>query len=360
MLTLLAVASLSMFTPSDLDGVVELHREPYLAVLTGLKCMNCHVNRTGGGARNLFGTVFQQTQLPARTEGFEFRNRAITEWLNIASDVRVNSSVFITDATPRTSVEMERANVMLEARLLRSLALYVDETVGPSRAVARELFGIVENLPANGYAKFGKFLLPYGLRLADDREFIRDRTEFSFLTPDQGIEVGIEPGPFSVFVAVTNGSNGATEGDDDKQITGSAAWISRRFRIGGSASRRGFAGGTRKVYGGFAGFNVGRLAVLGEVDGITQPGPTGADQTQLVAYGEGNFKIQQGVHAKVTYGFQDRNTDVPEDQRIRMRLGLEVFPIPFLQTSAFYTIVDDIPQATGQQDRINIELHFFF
>jgi hypothetical protein len=360
MLTLIAVTSISLFMPSDLDRAVNVHREPYLAVLTGLKCMNCHVNRTGGGARNLFGTVFQQTQLPVRTEGFEFRNRAITEWLNIGSDVRVTSAAYVTDATPRTSVEMERANVMLEARLLRSLALYIDETIGPGRAAARELFGIVENLPLNGYAKFGKFLLPYGLRLVDDQEFIRDRTEFSFLTPDQGVEVGFEPGPLSVFVALTNGSNGATEGDDDKQVTGSAAVITRRFRLGASASRKGFGGGTRKVYGGFAGFNAGRLAILGEVDGISQPGPTGLTQRQLVAYGEGNFQIQQGIHAKVTYGYHDRNTDVPEDQRIRVRLGLEVFPIPFLQASAFYTILDDIPQASGQQDRVALELHFFF
>lgn len=360
MLTVIAVTAVAMFGTLDEDGTKYSHREPYLAVRTGLKCMNCHVNRTGGGARNLFGISFQQTQLPIRTEGFEFRNRAVNEWLNIGADVRLMSSAFVTDATPRTAIELEKANVMLEARLLRTLAVYVDETVGPGRAASRELFGLIDNLPLNGYAKFGKFLLPYGLRLVDDQEFIRDRTEFSFLTPDQGVEVGIEPGQFSLFVAVSNGSNGATEGDDDKQVTGSVSWITRRFRVGASASRKAFSVGTRKVYGGFAGFNIGSLTVLGEVDGISQPGPTGETQRQLVAYGEGNLLIRQGVNAKVTYGYHDRNTDVPEDQRIRVRMGLEVFPIPFLQASAFYTILDDIPQAPGQQDRVGVELHFFF
>ncbi len=360
MFALLAAASVSLFDPSGISDIMELHREPYLSVRTGLKCMNCHVNRTGGGARNLFGSVFQQTQLPARTEGFEFRNRAITNWLNVGSDVRFVAAGSVTDATPRTSFEMERANIMLEARLTRSLAIYIDETVGPGRAAARELFGLVENLPLNGYAKFGKFTLPYGFRLVDDLEFVRVETGFNFRTPDQGIEVGFEPGQFSVFFAVSNGTDGATEGDDDKQVTGSAAWITRRFRIGASASRRAEGNETRKVYGGFAGFTAGPLTFLGEVDGIRRTNALGDSRTQFVAYGEGNYLIQRGVNAKVTYGYQNRNTAVPEDQRIRIRLGLEVFPIPFLQASAFYTILDDIPQALGQQDRGSVEVHFFF
>lgn len=335
--------------------------EPHLAIRTGLKCSQCHVNRTGGGARTEFGAVYGQTQLPIRTEGYQFQNRALNDWLAIGANVRVRGTGAVTEATPRTSLDVQKADVMIEARVIRRvLALYIDESVGPGQATARELFGIVEGLPLNGYAKAGKFFLPYGLRLVDNQEFIRDVTGFSMNTPDQGVEVGIEPGPLSLFVALTNGTSGAAEGDDSKQVTGSAALVTRRLRIGGSASHNQTGTVTRDVVGGFGGVNLGPLSLLGEVDYILGSDAAGADLDQFVAFGEGNLWLTKGVNAKVAYGYHDRDVDVPEDQRIRMRLGLEVFPIPFLQASGYYTIFDDIPQAPGQQDRASLELHLFF
>ncbi len=85
---------------------------------------------------------------------------------------------------------------------------------------------------------------------------------------------------------------------------------------------------------------------------------------ELVVFGEGDFLIRQGVNAKVTYGFHDRNVDRPEDARIRARFGLEVFPFPYFQISSFYIMRDDIPEdrqlALPQRDEVVIELHVLF
>lgn len=328
--------------------------EPYLALRTGLKCAQCHVNRTGGGGRNDFGSAWAQTVLPMRTVGI--RNRALNDWVSIGLDLRVLGTGTVSQSTPRTEIRIDETQLQLEARLIPNvLSFYVDERLGPGAATAREAFALVEGLPLNGYVKAGKFMLPFGWRLWDDDAFIRSETRFSYLFPDQGIEVGIEPGPLSLFVAVSNG----TAGDSDKQVTSSAVLVFPRFRFGASAARHSIGDGTREIVGGFGGFSVGPLTVLGEVDYISNSLRSTSDVNQLAAYVEANFLATKGLNVKVTYGYHDPDVDISEDQGERARFGLEVFPVSFVQLSGFYTVID-LPDVTTDLDRISLELHLFF
>lgn len=333
--------------------------EPYLALRTGLKCSSCHVNRSGGGGRSAYGNVYDQTQLPRRTG--TVRSRALNDFLSVGWDLRTVGSATTSHSVPRTAVEMTEANAYLEARLIeRVLDLYVDETLGPNQAGAREMFALVDALPLNGYLKAGKFMLPYGLRLQDDAEFIRTQTGFTYKTPDQGVELGFEPGALSFFVALSNGTAGAAEGNDGKQYTSTLAVVRRHFRLGGSASRNEGAGLARRdVYGGFGGVGIGPVSVLGEVDQIAERLPTGATLNQLTGFVEGDYLAVRGVNLKASYGYFDQNQDVPEDQRVRLRFGLELFPVAFLRAAAFYTADLWIPQA-ATPDRVSLELHLHF
>jgi hypothetical protein len=113
------------------------------------------------------------------------------------------------------------------------------------------------------------------------------------------------------------------------------------------------------------GFNVGPLAVLGEVDHIfSQLRDTSSGSTeppnQFVAYVEGNLLATRGLNAKVTYGYHDPNRDVSENQRIRMRFGLEWFPISFVQLAGFYTLLEDVPEVETDVDVVSLELHLHF
>jgi hypothetical protein len=291
----------------------------------------------------------------------KFRSPLLSDLLSLSADLRVAAMGTVSEATPRTAIEVEEANIEAALRLVPEvLSLYVDQTVGPNTAATREIFGLLENLPANGFVKAGKFFLPYGLRLVDDIEYIRLRSGFSYDTPDQGIEVGIEPGPLSLFVALTNGTQGATENDSKKQITGTAAVVLQHIRVGASASRNDGVGSRRDVVGGFGGFNLGRLTVLGEVDLILDESEAAADVEQLAAYVEGNLLLARGLNAKVTYGFLDPNREIGENAQTRMRFGLEAFPGQFVQLSAFYVAHQDIPQATTDIDRVRVQMHLYF
>ncbi len=351
----------------------EASAEPYLALRTGAKCAQCHVNRTGGGGRNAFGSAWAQTQLPIQAAAI--RNRGLNDWLAVGLDLRTLGSwnVEVGDAlegvTPTTSFEISEAQVQLEARLVSNrLAFYIDQTVGPDRAVAREAFGLIERLPLNGYAKVGKFLLPYGWRLWDDGEFIREETGFTYLTPDLGVEVGIEPGPFSFFVAVTNGSVGAAEGNSQKMLTSSALVTLSRFRVGASASHNSAPGLQTNIIGAFGGVSLGPVALLGEVDALFDSfdDPAVESNDEFLAFVEGNLLLGRGVNLKATHGFHNptagirsASSQLTEDQRARTRVGIEVFPVSFVQLSAFYIRLDNAGEP-DDLDRVMLELHLHF
>jgi hypothetical protein len=333
--------------------------EPWIAIKTGLKCSACHVNRSGGGGRNNLGSIYAQTQLALSSDAV--KSRALTEVLSVGFDFRLKASGTVRESTPRTSIDLDEAQVYLEARLVRDrIALYIDQTVGPNRAVARELFALIEKLPLNGYAKAGKLLVPYGVRLKDDEEFIRGVTGFNYNTPDQGFEVGVEPGPWSLVVALTNGNLGAAENNSGKLGSAVVSYTRSRYRVGLSASRNTSDALRRDVYGGFGGVRLGRLGILGEMDYVEERLPDVAPRRQFLGFAEGDLTLRQGLNAKVTYGYHDRNRDVPEDQRIRWRFGLEAFPNPFLQLSGFYILDQDITQAIRDLDRVLLELRVHF
>jgi len=344
---------LVLLAPSDLTA------EPHLSVRTGLRCSQCHVNRTGGGARNSFGSMYAQTRLPMWRKAYQ--GRMLNSFLALGGNLRVRATGTPSDSLQRTSLAVTEASLQLEARVVQDvLTFYLDQSVGPGGASTREAFGLIESLPLEGYIKAGKFFLPFGMRLIDDDAFIRQRTGFSYRTSDIGLELGIEPGPLSLFAALTNGTQGAGETNSSKQFTTSAALIFRHWRVGGSASFNRGSTGRRDVAGGFAGITFGRFTVLGEADWIFDTPDEGEFLDQFAAYVEGNFLVTPGLNLKTTYGFLDPNVDIGENARVRWRFGAEWFPIPFLQVSGFYTLLEDIPQATTDLDRLSLELHAFF
>ncbi len=145
-------------------GVLSAVREPYLAIRTGQKCSACHVNRTGGGMRNDFGAVYAGT-LPISTEGFQFQNRALNDFIKMGADFRLTGSALVSgptsrDTAPQTSLNIYRANVYVEAKLISDkLTLYFDETLAPGGATSREFFALVDIPAIGGYAKVGTFFL---------------------------------------------------------------------------------------------------------------------------------------------------------------------------------------------------------
>lgn len=334
-----------------------IRAEPYLAIRTGFKCSQCHVNQTGGGKRTDFGVIYSQTNLymeflrTANKSGF-FDGK-LSQSISIGTNLRIDDiSLFGYQSSEgetgdfSNNTRIPEANIYFLVDVVPDvLSVYADQTLAPS-AANREFFGMLQNLPFNSYVKVGRMLLPFGLRLRDDEAFIRNETGYTYNRHDVGLEVGLEPGRYSLVANLT-----------ENQLSTVGSVTFRGFRIGGSFGRN-----IRKtndyVFGAFSGLNFGRFTLLGEADWIKQ-----ATIERFAALAELNFLVGRGFNFKATYEFFDRNRDVPNerDGQERITLGVEPFVTQFMQVGVFYRINRFIPQNIAEnQDQLIVQFHVFF
>ena len=341
--------------------IQQVQAEPYLAMRTGFKCSQCHVNSTGGGKRTDFGVMYSQTHLYMKilrsTSKPAFFDGKLNQSISVGANFRAeNISLFnyANDLGEKSdfdnSSRIPEANLYLLFDVVPDvLSVYIDQTLAESSA-NREFFGMISNLPFYSYVKAGRMLLPYGLRLRDDEAFVRNTTGYTFNRHEFGVEVGLEPGPYSFIANVTQ---------DQLSLVGSTVF--RRFRIGGSFARN-TKRGDDYVFGAFAGANFGRFTLLGEADFITQPDGNQGQIDRFAGIAELNFLISRGLNFKATYEFFDRNRDVPNDQdgQERITFGFEPFISQFMQLGIFYRINRFIPQNLQlNRDQLILQFHVF-
>ena len=341
--------------------------EPYLAIREGLKCSACHVNRTGGGKRNVMGSGYGTQALP--WQKIDLNEKKVPHYwaildgnLSVGGDFRfLNHSTFEEDNTANT-FQTDKGNVYLHVKAIPDmLSLYVDESVAPGGVQSREIFGMFEAMPAHGWIKGGRFILPYGLRIEDDRAFIREATGFNFNNSDAGVEVGFEPGPFSIISSATNGTGSGLDNNASKQFVGSVSYAANSFRIGASGSYNPSDLGDRTAAGLWGGFRLYKAVFLGEVDLVKDKIPDDADREQFVGHAEVNYLITDGWNVKAAYEFLDPNRDIDENQRDRVLVGIEPFIVPFLQVGVYYSFNQSIPQNELQNaDELTFRIHLYF
>ena len=349
--------------------------EPYLAMRTGFKCSQCHVNRIGGGERTEYGSVYSQYKLlmtqtedlmQAEKGGLSSFNPKLNDAITVGANFRVEEKMspkytYKTGPGPKTqspnaAANIAEANLYINVELIKNfMSLYMDQTMAPATA-SREMWGMVRNLPLNGYVKVGKTLLPYGLRLMDDQAFIRDKTQYTYNNPDLAGEIGIEPGPLSLTLNMTN-----------TRFSSVGSVVYRHFRAGGSygANIQKAAPNTFETYGPFGGANFGRFTVMSEVDFIRKANTpdTLSNIHQIAQFYELDFLPVQGCNTKVTYEYFDRNTHVANkrDGQQRLTFGVEPFIAKFLQLGLYYQLNKSQPQILSEnQDILTGRVHVFF
>jgi hypothetical protein len=343
--------------------------EPYLAVQTGLKCVSCHVNPSGGGMRSAFGAAWARTQLASRISTAGADADAGPGWTGalhplVAVGGNLRSGLEYEDTPEQASqsdFDISRASVYAALHAIPNLlTVYLDEQVAPGGATAREAYALLTPAGGRYTVKAGKFFLPYGFRLQDDTAFIRQVTGINFDTPDHGLELGLELPKWSAQLAVTNGTAGGAENDSTKQTSLNASFIASLWRIGASYNFNNAELGDRSMQSAYVGVRTGPIAWLAEADFVTDD-VTSGERRSRVALLEGNWLLRRGHNLKLTYEHFDPDDDADEDHRERYSVVYELSPMQHLQSRIGVRFYEGVPEdPASNRDRFFAELHLYF
>ncbi len=341
--------------------------EPYLAVRQGLKCMACHVNPTGGGLRNPAGHAFAQNELASRRidAGEAPWLGQVSRHFSIGGDLRASATYTeLSDAENQDAAfALDELRAYFDFSVIpERLSIYVDQRLGPGGASNLEAYGrLWLDQRSRYYIKAGQMYLPYGLRLEDDTAFVRRVPGINFSTPDNGVELGLETGPWTAQLAVSNGTAGGPEGNSGKQWSLRGEYVDAAWRLGASYNLNDADGGDRHLAALFAGLRTGPIVWLAEADYIKDQGLVGGPRRQWAGLIEANWAPRRGHNLKATLERFEPDTGFDDDEQHRYSLVWEYTPIQYLQLRAGVRIYDGIPQDAQQNRRFGfVELHTFF
>jgi hypothetical protein len=345
------------------------HAEPYLAVRSGLKCVACHVNPSGGGKRNEFGSLYGQTTLAQRQLGFLDLGRAAGEpapWtgkvidpLLLGADLRVTQRSRAVPGSDRvTAKDPTRAQVYVEVRPFGDrLTLYVDERVAPDKPTTREAYALLWFADRSVYLKAGRMYVPFGLRIEDDSAFIRLFSGVNFNLSDDGVEGGLEMGPWSAQLSVTKAAEGGSGG---RFVNALVSYVQPAWRVGASVSVDHRGGADRSMQSVFAGLRTGIVSWLASGVQVIDDGPTGRVK-QWISLVEGNVEVAKGHNLKLTVEYDDPSRAIAEDHRVRYSVVWEYVPFQFTQLRLGARKSDGIPQNRAQNaSEVFLQWHAFF
>jgi hypothetical protein len=358
----LGTAAAWLLAVAGVAAALTANAEPYLAVESGLKCANCHVNPGGGGKRNLLGTLYARNQIAARVVGMDETpwSGDVTKWLSVGGDFRGGYQSFDIPGVGRQSdSDVSRATVYALFKAVPNLlSFYFDQKVAPDDSESREAYLLLT--PARGKlaVKAGQLFLPFGLRIEDDDAFVRQASGINFNTPEDGVELALELAKWTAQVALTEGQS--SDGDIGDHVSLSAAYVLPRWRVGASYNTNDNRLGDREMIGVFAGLKTGPISWLAEVDFISDDFTVGG-RDQMAMLLEGNWRLHKGHNLKVSYDYLDPQDDRGEDHQERYSVVWEYSPIQFVQSRIGFRSYNGIPNfPLSNRDELFAELHVYF
>ena len=144
---------------------------PRFSIETGTSCMNCHVNPSGGGMRNDYGSsIYSLDELPLKRlikNADDMWDGYISDNFQIGADFRIQH---FNDGNDSKLFPMQ-SDFYANLKISKNTDVYMKIDTSPFSK--NEFFILFKNVFKKTWIKIGKTLPAYGLRLDDHTSFIR-------------------------------------------------------------------------------------------------------------------------------------------------------------------------------------------
>ena len=345
----------------------QLNALPRFAIAKGMKCASCHVNPTVGQMRNQYGTTtYSLEELPLTSffdNEFTFDPK-ISDNITLGSDFR---GQYIAEEVLHTSAyHAMMATVYAAVNLSKKATFYYKEdiingTYGTSYP-GTEAFALVKGLPGNFYAKAGIFSPDFGWRIDDHTAFTRGGdygfTGLFFVQnyKDIGVEIGNFYDDFFITIGIFDGTGNYNKLHFSKEKA-IAAKIEYAQKFFGQNYRIGISHYTYRNYN-MQGINFGigtsDFTFLADVDWTKNRLDISNYQiTEKVrsttAFAEIDYLVLQGLWLTGRYDFYDHQQGIKDDEIKRLNIGMEFFPMSFIELRPFYRFNIEKPDASNNQ-----------
>ena len=373
-----------------------LYGLPRFSLEQGSQCISCHINPTGGGMRNDYGSnVYTLDELTIRkwiSKGNEDWDGYVTDNVQLGGEFRLQSF----DGNSGSSTFPMQMELYANIDINEDVDLYVELPAGQSGLADNyDFFLLFNNLPNNTWVKIGKASPNYGLMIDDHSSFIKSGNgDKATLFDDNNIDSGfrnmfdptrskpimIESG-FNFgkgFSMTIDASQSLKDYPQDKLVnyastlTYMKSFDNISFMLGTSLMHENDV----NLRGFFGGFSVSKFSITFEIDRADNLFDIPGYRSSLASYAQFVYKPIQGLHLIAKYDFFDYNETVENGALSRFSYGFEFYPLNMLEfkfqireySSNYWELADPISNMnhySSSESNINkpeylLQLHAWF
>jgi hypothetical protein len=371
-----SLAAVLLSTARDAGAV------PTYAARTGLPCVQCHFDPSGGGPRKELGFVFarQRHDLAPdpspRWESLSELTNRLGEWFYFGTNTR---GYYLYDhrqadggpepddlSTFFTMQSALYATVRPHEHLFLTWALDYNEFSGSQ---TRDAYGMLEGFPYGLHLRAGRFRNPFGLRWDDHTA----GTRYGFLSPpsdvggvlpfdprnpEAGVEVGIAPGSWFGTFAVQNAQQ-AFDGNDVHTVAVKLGGKVQPVQLAVSGYDS-YLSSTHERFtrwGAYALYGWRDLSLIGEAVG-GENRASGAITRVAGVSAEADYRLSRMILLGARYDLSDRNLDTGGFSSRRFGGDAILTPVPFADLRLSYRRI--VADGAGDEDQAIVMGHFYY